>query len=276
MMSLNLKSLVQRLNPTCRGELENAAGYALLRTNFDVEFEHWLKKLLTNDQSDIPEILRKYEINSASVNTALDKIIDKLKVGNSRAPGLSPSIVDLIKQSWLFSSIEMNSNTIRSGHILLAALSEEKFRLSEISSDFSRIQIDQLKNEFRKITDNSCENQPIVSSLTGLDQNFSGDSKLGEALQQFTVDLVAEAKAGRIDPILGRDEEIRQIIDILSRRRQNNPILAGEAGVGKTAVVEGFALRIAAGNVPAALQNVALRSLDLALMQAGYQRQRRI
>ena len=269
MMSLNLKSLVQRLNPTCRGELENAAGYALLRTNFDVEFEHWLKKLLTNDQSDIPEILRKYEINSASVNTALDKIIDKLKVGNSRAPGLSPSIVDLIKQSWLFSSIEMNSNTIRSGHILLAALSEEKFRLSEISSDFSRIQVDQLKNEFRKITDNSCENQPIVSSLTGLDQNFSGDSKLGEALQQFTVDLVAEAKAGRIDPILGRDEEIRQIIDILSRRRQNNPILAGEAGVGKTAVVEGFALRIAAGNVPAALQNVALRSLDLALMQAG-------
>jgi type VI secretion system protein VasG len=240
-----------------------------MRTNFDVEFEHWFKKLLMNDQTDIPEILRAFEINIANVNIALDKILDKLKVGNSRAPGLSPSIVDLIKQTWLLSSIEMNSGAIRSGHLFLTALTEEKFRLSEISEDFKKIQVDQLKNQFRKITERSSENQNIVSSVAEGDQNFVGDGKLGEALKQFTVDLVEEARAGRIDPILGRDEEIRQIIDILSRRRQNNPILAGEAGVGKTAVVEGFALRIAAGNVPTSLMDVAVRSLDLSLMQAG-------
>jgi type VI secretion system protein VasG len=269
MISINLKSLIQRLNPICRSELENAAGYALLKTNYDVEFEHWLKKILMNDQSDIQEILKVFEVNVSNIHVSLDKIIDKLKVGNSRAPGLSPGIVDIVKQSWLLSSIEMNTSSIRSGHIFITALTEEKFRLSEISQEFKKVPIDTLRNEFRKITERSCENNTSSSSYTASDQNFSGDGKLGEALQQFTVDLVAEAKAGRIDPILGRDEEIRQIIDILSRRRQNNPILAGEAGVGKTAVVEGFALRIAAGNVPAALQNVALRSLDLALMQAG-------
>ena len=269
MISINLKSLIQRLNPTCRSELENAAGYALLKTNYDVEFEHWLKKILMNDQSDIQEIFKAFEVNVSNIHVSLDKVIDKLKVGNSRAPGLSPSIVEIIKQSWLFSSIEMNASSIRSGHILLTALTEEKFRLSEISQEFKKIPIDTLRNQFRKITERSCENNSSSSSYATPDQNFTSDGKLGEALQQFTVDLVEEAKAGRIDPILGRDEEIRQIIDILSRRRQNNPILAGEAGVGKTAVVEGFALRIAAGNVPAALQNVALRSLDLALMQAG-------
>lgn len=269
MVSINLKSLVQRLNPICRSELENAAGYALMRTNFDVEFEHWLKKLLMNDQSDIPEILRAFDINISNLNIALDKILDKFKIGNSRAPGLSPSIVDLIKQTWLLSSIEMNSGAIRSGHLLLTTLTEEKFRLSEISEEFKKIQVEQLKNQFSKITERSSENQNIVTPIARGDQHFVGDGKLGEALKQFTLDLVEEARAGRIDPILGRDEEIRQIIDILSRRRQNNPILAGEAGVGKTAVVEGFALRIAAGNVPSSLKNVAVRSLDLSLMQAG-------
>jgi type VI secretion system protein VasG len=269
MISVNLKSLVQKLNPISRSELENAAGYALMRTNFDVEFEHWLKKLLMNDQTDIPEILKIFEINIVNINTSLDKVLDKLKIGNSRAPGLSPSIVDLIKQTWLFSSIEMNSNTIRSGHLFITALTDEKFRLSDISDEFKKIQIDRLKTDFRKITERSSENQAFTHTPSGMENNFAPDNKLGEALQQFTVDLVADAKAGRIDPILGRDEEIRQIIDILSRRRQNNPILAGEAGVGKTAVVEGFALRIAAGNVPESLRNVALRSLDLALMQAG-------
>lgn len=270
MIAVNLKSLIQKLNATCRSELENAAGYALLKTHYDVELEHWLKKLLLNEQSDIPLIFNAFGVNTSEVNISLDKIIDKLKVGNSRAPGLAPNIVELIKQTWLVSTIEMNSGLIRSGHILITALAEEKFRLSEISPELGKIQSDRLRAEFKKITENSSENNLSSSSLSDTtQQTFSPDNKPGEALNQFTIDLVAEAKAGKIDPILGRDEEIRQIIDILSRRRQNNPILAGEAGVGKTAVVEGFALRIADGNVPASLQNVALRSLDLALMQAG-------
>lgn len=270
MIAVNLKSLIQRLNPTCRSELENAAGYALLKTNYDVELEHWLKKLLLNEQSDIPLIFNAFGVNSSEVNISLDKIIDRLKVGNSRAPGLAPNIVELIKQAWLISTIEMNSGFIRSGFILITALAEEKFRLSEISPELGKIQSDRLRAEFKKITENSCENNANSAPLNETAQQaYSPDGKPGEALTQFTIDLVAEAKAGKIDPILGRDEEIRQIIDILSRRRQNNPILAGEAGVGKTAVVEGFALRIAEGNVPSSLENVSLRSLDLALMQAG-------
>ena len=269
MISLNLKSLIQRLNPICREELENAAGYTLLKTHYEVEAEHWLKKLLVNDQSDIPEILRAFDVNVAELNIALDRIIDKFKVGNSRAPGLSPTLIDLIKQSWLLSSVEMSSGTIRSGHIFLVALTEERLRLAESFQDLKKIQLDRLRSEFRKITQRSCENNLTSSHVEGGSNTQDSDAKPGEALQQYTVDLVLEAKAGRIDPILGRDDEIRQIIDILSRRRQNNPILAGEAGVGKTAVVEGFALRIASGNVPEMLQNVALRSLDLGLMQAG-------
>ena len=234
MIAVNLKSLIQKLNATCRSELENAAGYALLKTHYDVELEHWLKKLLLNEQSDIPLIFNAFGVNTSEVNISLDKIIDKLKVGNSRAPGLAPNIVELIKQTWLVSTIEMNSGLIRSGHILITALAEEKFRLSEISPELGKIQSDRLRAEFKKITENSSENNLSSSSLSDTtQQTFSPDNKPGEALNQFTIDLVAEAKAGKIDPILGRGEEIRQIIDILSRRRQNNPILAGEAGVGR-------------------------------------------
>ena len=170
MISLNLKSLIQRLNPICREELENAAGYALLKTHYDVEVEHWLKKLLVNDQSDIPEILRSFDVNVAELNVALDRIIDKFRVGNSRAPGLSPTLVDLIKQSWLLSSIEMSSGTIRSGHVFLVALTEERLRLSDSFQDLKKIQLDRLRAEFRKITERSCETNLTSSRLeTGSD-----------------------------------------------------------------------------------------------------------
>jgi type VI secretion system protein VasG len=269
MTPVNLKSLIEKLNQTCRNELENAAGYALLKTNLNVEVEHWLKKFLLHDKSDIPEILKAFDVDILNINATLDKIIDKFKIGNSRAPGLSPDLVDLIKQTWIFSSIEMQCGNIRSGHILMTAMSDQKYNLLDLSPEFKKISLDLLKRDFNKIIDQSIENgQHQTQSITQF-QNSVEDGVYGEALQQFTIDLVAEAKAGRIDTILGRDEEIRQIIDILSRRRQNNPILAGEAGVGKTAVVEGFALRVAAGDVPSNLKHVSIRALDLALMQAG-------
>lgn len=269
MVNINLKALIQRLNSNCRGELENAAGFALMRTNFNIEIEHWLKKLIANPQSDIPAILAHFEADLSKVDAGLDRAIDKFKAGNTRPPGLSVSIVDLIKQTWLLSSIELSSGSIRSGHLLISALSDDKIDLNEISEEFRKVPVELLKREFHNCVKGSNESTGIENVPSAFLPQSGGAGGVGEALAQFTVDLVEEAKAGRIDPILGRDDEIRQIIDILSRRRQNNPILAGEAGVGKTAVVEGFALRIAAGDVPLSLQNVALRSLDLGLMQAG-------
>lgn len=269
MISLNLKSLVQRLSPICRGELENAAGFALVRTNFNIEIEHWLKKIIDNPQSDLKFILNHFGLDQSRIDAGLSRAIDRLKTGNTRPPGLSPSIVDLIKQTWLLSTIELSSGVIRSSHLLMCCLADDKINLAEISEEFSKISFETVKKELKNATAGSSEN--IVPSSSDAQFSHSSASAIssGEALAQFTVNLVEEAKSGRIDPILGRDEEIRQIIDILSRRRQNNPILAGEAGVGKTAVVEGFALRIAAKDVPPSLQNVSLRSLDLGLMQAG-------
>lgn len=269
MIPVNLKSLIEKLNLTCRNELESAAGYALIKTNYNVENEHWLKKFLLLEKSDIPEIFRTFDVDAIHANAALDKIIDKFKIGNTRAPGLSPDLVDLIKQTWMLSSIEMKSSNIRSGHILIAAITDQKYNFYDISSELKKISLDQLKSNFNKILEHSIESGQSQVQSSGLQQDIADVGLTGGALQQFTIDLVAEAKAGRIDTILGRDEEIRQIIDILSRRRQNNPILAGEAGVGKTAVVEGFALRVAAGDVPSNLKNVSIRGLDLGLMQAG-------
>jgi len=269
MISLNLKSLVQRLSPICRAELENAAGFALMRTNFNIEIEHWLKKIIDNPQSDVRSILNYFNLDQSRIDAGLSRSLDRLKTGNTRPPGLSPSIVDLIKQTWLLSTIELSSGTIRSSHLFMCCLADDKINLAEISDEFSKISFETLKKEFVNCTAGSSENQGSTFTDPQLMQSSGGSSSSGEALAQFTLDLVEEAKAGRIDPILGRDEEIRQIIDILSRRRQNNPILAGEAGVGKTAVVEGFALRIASKDVPPSLQNVSLRSLDLGLMQAG-------
>ena len=198
-----------------------------------------------------------------------------MKTGNARAPALSPDIVEIVKQGWLLASVEQGASRVRSGHLLWALLADDMLSRRAIASSgyLAAISPDSLKAEYSAICANTAETAQATAQAVGSEGagTGTGEARPGSsaALDQFTTDLTAQAKAGKIDPILGRDAEIRQMIDILTRRRQNNPILTGEAGVGKTAVVEGFALRVASGDVPPSLRDVSLRVLDLGLLQAG-------
>ncbi|MDQ3800947.1 MAG: AAA family ATPase, partial [Acidobacteriota bacterium] len=279
-MNVNLKSLVGRLNDTSRGALEGAAGLCLSRTNYDVEIEHILARLLEASDTDFEKILRHYECNPDRVTRDVATALDRLKTGNSRTPGLSDRLPRWFQDAWLLASVEYGAARVRSGHLILALLANDSLaRIArEISREFNHISVESLKTKLTDITAGSAEDREATSlSETGAAASSSADGApvasgvpgKTKALDQYTEDLTAKARAGKIDPILGRDFEVRQLIDILTRRRQNNPILTGEAGVGKTAVVEGFANRIAAGDVPEPLKNVVVRTLDLGLLQAG-------
>jgi type VI secretion system protein VasG len=270
-MNVNLKSLIGTLNDTCRNALEAAAGLCLSRTNYDVEVEHFLLKLVETTDSDLARILRHFEINSSQLSRDLTRALDRLKTGNARTPALSPRLPRLVQDAWLAASVDHGAARVRSGHIALALLENDDLaRLArEASRSLSNISIETLRKNFDQITAGSVEEKEFVESTFRTAPEGEAIAGKTRALDQFTIDLTAAARAGRIDPVIGREFEIRQVIDILTRRRQNNPILTGEAGVGKTAVVEGFALRIAEGDVPPSLKNVALRSLDLGLLQAG-------
>jgi type VI secretion system protein VasG len=275
MATIDLKSLVGKLDDHSRRALEAAAGLTLSRSHYNVEIEHWLLKLVDGNGSDIPLILRHYEIDEGRFRGDLNASLDKMRTGNARAPGLSPDIIELTKQAWLLASVEQGLMQLRSGHLVWALLADENLarRIRDISSQLLRVQPDALKRDYDRILGTSTEvatpRRVTESGCESADGTTTPRAAGTAALDQFTIDLTARARAGKIDPILGRDLEIRQVIDILTRRRQNNPILTGEAGVGKTAVVEGFALRIAAGDVPPALKDVTLRTLDLGLLQAG-------
>jgi type VI secretion system protein VasG len=275
MVAVDLKSLVGKMNDLCRRSLEGAAGLTLSRSNFNVEIEHWLLKLLEASDSDLVAILRNYDVEPARLSADLTRVLDRLKTGNTRAPALSPHVVSLMREAWTLASLEYGSARVRSGHLLTALLTDETLAQigRESSAQFARIPPEALRRELHKLTASTGEaGTPQAAEAGAPAAGEPGAVTPGgrtPSLDQFTIDLTGRAKAGKIDPVLGRDAEIRQVIDILTRRRQNNPILTGEAGVGKTAVVEGFALRIAAGDVPPALQNVALRTLDLGLLQAG-------
>ncbi len=277
-MSLDLKSLVGKLTDTARRSLEGAAGLCLSRTNYEVEMEHWFAKLLESSDGDLSRILRHFQIDPDRFLADLERALDGYKRGNGGRPSLAPTIEDLIREGWIHASINHGLSKVRSGHLLLAALSDRNLarRMRDISPDTKTIVVDILENELQDIVAGSAEDREVFHAEAGPARGVAGAGAEGgaaggptPALDQFTVDLTAEARAGNIDPVLGRDPEIRQIMDILTRRRQNNPILTGEAGVGKTAVVEGFALRIVADDVPAMLKGVTLRSLDLGLLQAG-------
>jgi len=276
MAAIDLKALVGRLNDHCRRALESAAGLTLSRSNYNVELEHWLLKLADSTDTDIAAIMRHYDADHGRLVSDINRSLDKLKTGNSRAPTLSPEIVEAAKHAWLLASVEHGLSRLRSGHLLWAMLADETLarHTRETSSQFGRINADTLKRDLLTITRDSVEAAGATTSVEGAPATGEGGDGTPRpggngALDQFTIDLTTKAKAGKIDPILGRDTEIRQVVDILTRRRQNNPILTGEAGVGKTAVVEGFALRIAQGDVPPALKGVVIRTLDLGLLQAG-------
>ncbi len=271
MVSLNLKSLVGKLNATCRAALEAAAGLCLSRTNYNIEIEHWLIKL--SDAPDVEAILKAYAVDTSRLTRDLMKSIDRYKTGNGGSPSISPSLVDLVREAWILASIELGASETRSGHLLLGLVADDNLRRRaiEMSPELGKLSAESLLKDFVKITGESSEATTALATSTagapaGQAPKVGGKTP---ALDQFTINMTERARSGALDPVIGRDSEIRQVMDILMRRRQNNPILTGEAGVGKTAVVEGFALRIAAGDVPPALRNVNLHSLDLGLLQAG-------
>jgi type VI secretion system protein VasG len=281
MVPVDLKSLVSKLNDTVRRALENAAGLCQSRTHYNVEIEHWLLKLLETPNTDLAAILRRWEIDASRVSRALTAAIDKFKTGSSRMPTLSPQVMDLIRSAWMLATIEYGTYRVRSGHVVCALLSDDSLgRMARESvATLEQISAESLRRELRDIVANTAEAEAELAAEPGAvgpvrpgapgAPRVPGAPSRTPSLDQFTIDLTARAKRGQIDPVLGRDAEIRQVIDILMRRRQNNPILTGEAGVGKTAVVEGFACRVAEGDVPPPLKNVAIRTLDLGLLQAG-------
>lgn len=273
MITIDLKSLVSKLNEPCRNALEGAAGLCLSRTHYNVEIEHWLLKVLEIPDSDIAAILEKFDINTGNLIRHLNRELDNIKSGNSRAPALSPTIVDLAKNAWMLASVEYGHSKTTSAHLLAALMLDESLRrASEFTNgELRKIAPESLRDIVRSVVGSTSESGTLNTGDSGETNHnvTSGAPSKTPSLDKFTVNLTEAAKQGKIDAVLGRDDEVRQIIDILIRRRQNNPILTGEAGVGKTAVVEGFALRIASGDVPDQLKNVSIRSLDLGLLQAG-------
>src|ERR1700691_3460795 len=271
---MNLKSLISKLNDSTRGALEAAAGLCLARTHYDIEVEHYLTKLLDSTDNDVTAILKHFEVDTSRFSGELARALDKLKTGNARTPTLSPTLIRMLTEAWTIGSIDYGAAQVRTGHTILAlATYDELVRLMrDVSREFQKIQPEALRKDFASIVATSGEEAQAAMAATSASGAPAAGAKPGGKtpnLDQFTINLTEKAKTGKIDPVLGRDFEIRQVVDILMRRRQNNPILTGEAGVGKTAVVEGFALRVAEGDVPPPLRNVIIRTLDLALLQAG-------
>lgn len=265
---MELASLIGRLNPDNRRALERAAQRCLQRGHHYVEIEHLLLELLEIEGGDFAYLLPRFGLERDALTAEINKALELFKTGSTRTPALSAQTIGLLEDAVVQASV-LGLESIRSGLLLLALLDRDERRslLLNSASSLLRIPRDALRNNLLEWTESSREHvggARSVAATAGKPQQ-----KQDSILDQFTQDLTADAHAGRIDPIVGRDGEIRQCIDILLRRRQNNPILVGAPGVGKTAVVEGLALRIAAGDVPPSLQEVSLRVLDLGLLQAG-------
>ncbi|WP_019579362.1 type VI secretion system ATPase TssH [Pseudomonas mandelii] len=263
---MELASLIGRLNPDNRRALERAAQRCLQRGHHYVEIEHLLLELLDIEGGDFAWLLPRFGLERDALTAEINKALELFKSGSTRTPALSAHTIGLLEDAVVQASV-LGLESIRSGLLLLALLDRDERRSLLLNSASSLLKIprEALRSNLLEWTENSREHVGGTRPVSASNPQPKQDS----VLDQFTQDLTADAHAGRIDPIVGRDGEIRQCIDILLRRRQNNPILVGAPGVGKTAVVEGLALRIAAGDVPPSLQEVSLRVLDLGLLQAG-------
>jgi type VI secretion system protein VasG len=271
--AVDLKSLISKLNEPCRKALEAGLGMAMQRTNFNFEVEHWLLTLLDIQDSDLNRILPRYEADVSRLKADLTQAVGRFKTGNGKPPGISPQVVSVIKDAWLVGSVDLGEPLVRSGTILLAILGDEALAGLRDTGQFARVKYEVLKRDFFAATEGSMEEKASAAASAASGAPAAGGGarpgKSSGALELYCSDLTQKAKDGKIDKVLGRDMEIRQCIDILTRRRQNNPILTGEAGVGKTSVVEGLAQKIVDGDVPPALRGCSVRVLDLGLLQAG-------
>ncbi|KWI48603.1 ClpV1 family T6SS ATPase [Burkholderia ubonensis] len=278
-MSTPLKTLITKLNPLCRQAVQHAASACLARGHYEVDLEHLFLALLDEAAGDLPLALRASRIDPHALRADLERELTRLKTGNTRTPVFSVHLIALFEQAWLIASLDSQLGRIRSGHLLLALLTAPDLAqfAQRMSAQFAEIRVTDLKHKFDEITAGSSEAEPRQAEAgdgdggdaPALDAAPVGGPSKTPALDTYTTNLTQRARDGKIDPVIGREAEIRQAIDILMRRRQNNPIMTGEAGVGKTAVVEGLALRIAADDVPPPLRGVALHVLDMGLLQAG-------
>ncbi len=266
MLSVDIKPLLGRLNPFCTRSLEAAAGLCVSRTHYEVTLEHMLAKLLEEPQADISLILHHFGVDAGRFGRALDQALEEFRTGNAAKPVFSPLLMEWFQEAWLIGSVDFRDTSVRSGILLLALLSNPGRYVTGAFLDLlAPIGRDTLKAEFHAIVGESME-EPAPGEQALGEEPVPGEAT---ALGRFCVDFTQKARDGEIDPVFGRDREIRQMIDILARRRKNNPIVVGEAGVGKTAVVEGLALRIVEEDVPELLADVTLLSLDMGLLQAG-------
>ena len=265
-----------KLDPLAYKAIEGATVFCKLRGNPYVELQHWIHQILNNPDSDLHRIVRHYELDAAALASDLTQSLDRLPRGASSISDLSTFIDSAVERGWVYGSLLFGDTRVRTGYLLVGMLKTPTLRatLLSISKQFDRVKVDDLCERFAALLAQSPEHEQGASDSTGAPGEASqaiAPAAMGkqEALKRFTSDLTEQARSGKLDPIVGRDDEIRQLVDILMRRRQNNPILVGEAGVGKTAVVEGFAQRIVRGDVPPALKDVELRALDVGLLQAG-------
>ncbi|KAE9629220.1 type VI secretion system ATPase TssH [Parasedimentitalea maritima] len=281
MTEISRVALFGKLNVLGYQAVESATVFCKMRGNPYVELVHWMHQILAGQDSDLHRIVEHYDLDPGKIAAEMTRALDMLPRGASTISDLSDHLMDAMERGWVWGSLLYSANQVRSGYLLLGMLKTPALRniLSSMTPELARIAADDLADNFVSITNGSPEEtmgaQDGSTTGGGAAPGEASDAMApaamgkGEALEQYCTDMTEQARNGEIDPIVGRDEEIRQIVDVLMRRRQNNPILTGEAGVGKTAVVEGFALRIARGDVPPALHDVRLLMLDVGLLQAG-------
>ena len=281
MTEISRVALFGKLNSVGYKAVEGATVFCKMRGNPYVELVHWLTQIIQVQNTDVALIMDHYKLEPSRVSADMTAALDMLPRGASAISDLSEHLEDATERAWVYGSLLFSANQVRTGHLILGMMKTKALRniLLGMSKEFAKINADNLSENFHSITDGSIEDglgakdgsQTGGGAVPGEASGAMAAPSMGkeEALEQFCTDMTQQARDGKIDPIVGRDEEIRQIVDVLMRRRQNNPILTGEAGVGKTAVVEGFALRIARGDVPPALQDARILSLDVGLLQAG-------
>jgi len=277
MSEISRTALFGKLAPVAYKGIESATLFCKMRGNPYVELSHWMHQLLQQSDTDLHRIIKHFQLDPAHLARDLTAALDRLPRGASSVSDLAVQVAESVERAWVYGSLMYGATKVRTGHLVVGWLKTPSLRnyIIGVSSQFAKIKPDDLTESFGKITDGSPEAQEEAAQATtaaGVSTDGApAPAALGkqEALKRFSIDLTERARTGEMDPIVGRDEEIRQLVQILMRRRQNNPILAGEAGVGKTAVVEGFAQRLAKGDVPPALQGVTLRALDIGLLSAG-------
>jgi type VI secretion system protein VasG len=280
MSEISRTALFGKLNSLAYKAIEGATVFCKMRGNPYVELEHWFAQLLQAQDSDLHRVIQHYGLDVSVVAKDLTAALDRLPRGATAISDFSPHIENAIERAWTYATLQFGEAQVRTGYILVGMLKTQSLRnpLFNLSKQFEKVKAEDLADNFAKICDASPESQMRAQDGTGMGSGAPGEDSgamapaamgKGDALKKFAVDLTEKAKKGEMDPVTGRDEEIRQIVDILMRRRQNNPLLTGEAGVGKTAVVEGFAQRLARGDVPPQLKDVKLLTLDIGLLQAG-------